>query len=459
MVRHRPGGAGGAAAPGLDRPARVRGAVAAAGGRCGRGRALAGRRDGSGGHAVRLPGPAHRRVGAAAAAGHASLRAGLRLDRRPAVQRPRAGGAARLDRRAGRAVARRARPVGGDGPLHPVPVSVRLPPDPHGTGRARRAVDGGGAAAGRGPAPAHPGGGAAAGPSGLGRRHGAGAHGDPFRLWGGRLFRAHHVLHRHLQGVAGDERRRRRGATRFVAAAGGGAAAAGRAACAAPHALCQCARGRRPQRGRGRCPPGDAARRCASCGLGGLRAAGAAGLRAAGGLADGDAGQGGAVRRSGAALVAVCGLGDVELPAGRGGGGDGHRAGPSAGLCAAAAARTSAPLRRADALPGLRGARGGGGHRRAPAAGLAPVPLSPVGAGGSGDRHLVRGAVRLPRPLFRRGAAVHRRRLRPRARLHRRIGPHARCRPAARVPRAAPAAAAARGARRWPRACWCSWTS
>jgi hypothetical protein len=46
------------------------------------------------GDAVRVSGRRCLRMGAAAAAGHAGLRAGLRLDRRAAVQRPAAGGAA-----------------------------------------------------------------------------------------------------------------------------------------------------------------------------------------------------------------------------------------------------------------------------------------------------------------------------------------------------------------------------
>ena len=227
-----------------------------------------------------------------AAAGHAGLCAGLCLDRRAAVQQPVADDAAPLAGGAGAAVARRAQPVGRGDPVRALPVPLCVPADARRAGRARRADDGGGATAGRGLGPACAAGGAATGPPGHRRRRGAGADGNPGRLRCRRLFRPEHLQHRHLQGLAGDERPHRRGATGLAAAAGGGPAAGRRAPRPAPAALC-----RRPQHAKQRGPRGAAARQGGVGGMDALRAAGVPGLRAAGGLADAHAvGRGGGIR-------------------------------------------------------------------------------------------------------------------------------------------------------------------
>ena len=155
-----------------------------------------------------------------------------------------------LDRRQRRAVARRAQPVGRGRAVRAVPVPVRLPADARRAGRTRGAADGSRPAARRRHRAPRARGGAAAGPPGAGRRRGAGADGDAGRLRRRRLLRPVDLHHRHLQGLAGDERPRRRGATGLAAAGAGGAAAVGGAARAEAPAL------RRHAQRRGACRRG-----------------------------------------------------------------------------------------------------------------------------------------------------------------------------------------------------------
>jgi len=132
----------------------------------GPGRGAGGHGHGQRGNAVRFPGSPRVRVGAAAAAGHAGLRGGLRLHRFPAVQRAAAGGFARDFRPAGPGVPGNPQHAGCDLGVHLLALSLCVPA---GTYRALRtciAADGGRAPAGRAAVAPHPRGGAAAGAPG-----------------------------------------------------------------------------------------------------------------------------------------------------------------------------------------------------------------------------------------------------------------------------------------------------
>ena len=418
-------------------------------------RGAARRRHGGAGGAVRVPAAARLRVGAAAAAGDAGLRAGLRLHRLPAVQRPAADGAAR------------AAPA-PQGALWPDVRSLRgavvlfvlcLYPYVYlltraALGERARAADGGGAPARRRPAAPRARGGAAAGAAGAGRRRRAGADGDAGRLRCWRLLRPVDLHHRHLQGLAGDERPRRRGAARLAAAGGGGAAAVGGAARAAAAAL------RRHAQRRGASAP-----RRGRCVLRGARAALAVAVCALPVLL-------------GFVLPVAVLLRLVWLEAANAEFGlplarfaqwawtSFKLAGLAALLATALALLLGFALRLRES-PALRcgGARGlarlcgaGRGDRgRHPAAGrLAAGALAAGRRGGAGHRHAVRPDVRLPGALLGGGAAVGRGRLRARAAVDRRDRAHAR-RLAARgcSPNCTRRCCARR---RWRRCCWCSST-
>ena len=111
-------------------------------------------------------------------------------------------------------------------------------------------------------------GGAAAGAPGAGRRRGAGADGDAGRLRRRRLLRPDHLHHRHLQGLAGDERRAsprrssRRCCWRWWPCCCGSSGARS-SACASPPAAA--ARRTAARRGRCRCAAARLRLRCWRC--------------------------------------------------------------------------------------------------------------------------------------------------------------------------------------------------
>ncbi len=430
-------------ADGIHRAPGLRGHQPGAVRRRGPGRGAGGHRDRGLRHPVRLPRPAQLRMGAAAAAGDAGLRGGLRLHRLPAVQRPGPDLAARQLRLAGPRAAGDPQHARRGLGLRVLALSLCLPAGPHGPGRARGAPDGSGAPA-RGAAVApHPARGPAARAPGGGRRRGAGPDGDPGRLRRGQLLRHPDLHHRHLQGLAVHGQPHRRGAAGHPAAGRGGGAACAGAPGPAPPALRRLG-GRAGRRRRG--PARAAARGGLPRGLAGLRLAGPHGVRVAGAVHA--AAAAGRWRRA-PALGPLLGLGLQQRAArGRecrpGGGG-----GAAAGVQPASPSGPAGARRRAAGGPGLR--RAGRGDRRGPAAaGRLAAGRRAAGAHRLlGDRHGAGHHLGLPGALHVGRPAVGAERLRPHPGQHRRHRAHA---GDGRV------RAAAAGAPPRPRRCWCSST-